>query len=502
MIHGFSTLVLKGTTCNTMFFDCSLGCLGRSLTPCRIRHVKCDEEKPACYQCRKTGRVCDGYAQIKGKAATQHSSDPPAYPESNLALTRLDHGLLGSNQERRCFGRFKCEIGMEIMHALNTFHTQQLILQASHSNDAIQHAVVALGSLGEHLVKSRTLIVQSARNDETLSFARSQYWKAIRHLQDSVSSINVGSLELVLACCLLLMFFDFLSGDDMNGQVHLKAGLGIINRCYSQNVRDAIRQPVSEIHNSHPLVYDLFRIFSVMDLHTAIWLGRSSSHSPPLISPQMMMAPSGEALTLDGISSQLNYQLMRAYFFRSSSAISESDPIDFIAPFHVVAEKQRLLFELQQWPSILGQFLSRTELTESMDRRISLMKMNYFSTLIGLSTFLPTSPIETLTALTPSFYQITMEAKKILQPASPANRKALLLAVGENAGELDPNSIPLFAFVAGAIQPVYFTAVKCGDLKMCEMAVSMLEEVPWREGAWNSAVMANIARRQMRDKFS
>ena len=35
------------------------------LTPCltsrRVRHKKCDEEKPACQNCRKTGRICDGY---------------------------------------------------------------------------------------------------------------------------------------------------------------------------------------------------------------------------------------------------------------------------------------------------------------------------------------------------------------------------------------------------------------------------------------------------------
>ena len=460
--------------------------------------MKCDEEKPACYQCRKTGRVCDGYPSAKEKFASQSSLDPPAYPGSNLAITRLDHGLLGNSQERRCFGRFKCEIGIEIMEALNTFHTQQLILQASHSIDSIKHAVVALGSLGEHLVRSRTLIVQSEYEDETLGFARLQYWKAIRQLQSSVSSPKEESLEIVLACCLLLMLFDFLCGEDVSGQVHLKAGLAIIHRCYSQAVRDGMRREASGMQSSLPLVYDLFRIFSVMDLHTAVWLGHSSSHSPPLISPQKMLRPTDESLALEHISLRLNYHLMEAHTF----AIGESSLGSFSAPLHMFAEKQRRLFELQQWTSMLERFLTRTVPTEAMARRISLMRMNYFSTLIGLSAFLQTSPTHTLRASRPSFSQMLDEARKILHPATPANRRALLLAVAANSAELDPSGMSLFAFVAGAIQPVYFAAVKCEDPILCERAVSMLEEVPWREGAWNSAIMAQIARRNMGNKFS
>lgn len=471
--------------------------------------MKCDEEKPACYQCRKTGRVCDGYALAKDKTVTQARLVPEAFRIPNLAIARLDHRLPGSNQERRCFDLFECEMGKEIMRAFNTTHTHQLILQAGHSNGAIKHAVVALGSLGEHLIQRKVLLVQAARGDGTLKFARLQYLKAIRQLQSAISSSQVESLELILVCCLLLTIFDFLCGEDSMAQIHLNAGLNIIHRCYSPAVRDRMRQQASDVEKSHPLVYDLFRIFSVMDLHGAIWLGLSSFHSPPLIPPQTIMPtfpPISINLTLDKISTLLNYHLVRAHCFRHSVAINESNLNTYIAPFHIRAEKQRLLYELHQWPSMLEQFLlSRTDPpTEAMARRVSLMRMNYFSTLVGLSTFLQTTspPTETLTAsTTSSFSQILTEAQHLLHPASPANRAALLLAVGANAGELDASGIPLFAFVPGAIQPLYLTAVKCHNRATCEAAVSMLEEAQWREGAWNSSVMARIARRCLREKF-
>ena len=449
--------------------------------------------------------MCDGYASPKEKTLAQASLVPEASRKLNLTIARLDHGLLGNLQERRCFEIFEYDIGKEIMRAFNTSHTHRLILQASHSNEAMKHAVVALGALREHLIESRILIVQPECEDEKLNFARSQYSKAICQLQNDVSRFEVGSLELILACCLLLTIFDFLCGDDLTAQVHLKAGLAILGRCYPQTFRDRMRQQASDIQRSHPLVYDIFHTFAVMDLHAAIWLSLSCFNSPPLISPQIIRPPSvptGVDPTLDAISLQLNYHLIRAHTFRHSVAISDSCMSTVVAPFHILAEKQQLLFDLQKWPSMLEQLLSTTESTEAMARRVSLMRMNYFSTLIGLSTYLQTSPTENLAILTPSFSHIIAEARNVLQPASPANRSALLAAVSANSGELDSCCIPLLAFVSGAIQPLYLTAVGCEDSAMCEMAVSMLENEPWREGAWNSAAMARIARRHMREKLS
>ncbi|KAH8808719.1 hypothetical protein F5884DRAFT_753238 [Xylogone sp. PMI_703] len=43
-------------------------------TTCKIRHVKCDETKPACMRCVKFGRQCDGYAQVKTSEPASSSS--------------------------------------------------------------------------------------------------------------------------------------------------------------------------------------------------------------------------------------------------------------------------------------------------------------------------------------------------------------------------------------------------------------------------------------------
>ncbi|KAF7912347.1 uncharacterized protein EAF01_001368 [Botrytis porri] len=51
-----------------------------SLT-CRIRRVKCAEERPACLRCSKTGRKCDGY----DSDGPEMSSSPPTRRDSEAS---------------------------------------------------------------------------------------------------------------------------------------------------------------------------------------------------------------------------------------------------------------------------------------------------------------------------------------------------------------------------------------------------------------------------------
>lgn len=412
-------------------------------------------------------------------------------------------------------------------YAFNTTHTHQFFMQAAHSNDAVKYAVVAIGSLGENLIDMRAPIVQTAREAHRLEFAGLQYLRAIRQLQNCISNPGNQSIELVLACCFLLIVFDFLGGDDSTALVHLSAGMDILRRCYPEALQNQIMHPSVSGNNSPSLVHDLFRIFLVVDLHEAFWLGPSSSHPRPLIPrpTTRLTPPTINALnpTLHEISTLLNYYVVSANLLQHSVAIDDCSLDTSIAHFHILAEKHRLLHGLEAWFSLVERYISmRTEpASQTITRCISLMRMNYHSILISLSTFLPTTPSPPSSIYTPpiesaaattfninaNFSEIMSVAHSILHPSTLANRIALLHAVAENAGESEPSltssnssSIPLFAFVSGAIQPLYLVATECQDGSMCETAIDMLEDRPWREGAWDGAVMARIARRRLRER--
>ena len=58
----------------------------------------------------------------------------------------------------------------------------------------------------------------------------------------------------------------------------------------------------------------------------------------------------------------------------------------------------------------------------------------------------------------------------------------------------------LFSFCCSIIYPLYFTAVHCHDPEIRREALSLLSTSPWREGAWDSAAMARIAERRIRQR--
>lgn len=200
--------------------------------------------------------------------------------------------------------------------------TYQLILQASHCDDAIKHTVIALSSLSEHQSRLKPPVAQTPVGDENLILARSEYSKAVCQLQNTLSSSEMQSVELVLICCLLLIIFDFVSGDDLMAEAHLKAGLAILHWCYPLDFRERMFRQAVDVQLSHPIIYDLFRIFTVMNFHAVIWLGRPSYHSPPMLTPQALMISSrsnGINHNLDGIAQQLTHHIMQLTHFNTRS---------------------------------------------------------------------------------------------------------------------------------------------------------------------------------------
>ena len=85
----------------------------------------------------------------------------------------------------------------------------------------------------------------------------------------------------------------------------------------------------------------------------------------------------------------------------------------------------------------------------------------------------------------------------LLRPATTQSRVDLLCAIAANNSEKHSDDIQMFAFVAGAIQPLHLVAEKCVDSSLCHEAIALLEEKPWKEGAWDSTTMAAIARRKL-----
>ncbi|KAG9258452.1 uncharacterized protein F5Z01DRAFT_643240 [Emericellopsis atlantica] len=143
------------------------GCL-----TCKIRRVRCDEEKPACKRCTSTGRTCDGYLNTKPVLVARDSSNdlsakrrvspdlqyatsatyagrgPGMAPESvggdaRLLLPKLDPS------ELRSYRYYVEVVGPSLSGFFDADFWLVEVLRVCHSDASIWHAIVSLGATYE-----------------------------------------------------------------------------------------------------------------------------------------------------------------------------------------------------------------------------------------------------------------------------------------------------------------------------------------------------------------
>ncbi|KAF2493017.1 hypothetical protein BU16DRAFT_424028, partial [Lophium mytilinum] len=129
---------------------------------CRIRRVKCDEDKPDCKRCTSTGRKCDGYeppkAQKQDSQAVVRAARPPkstrlstsllpGYARSTPAAFMDPAFASETSAESRSLKFFQLYTAPEMAGFFDsTFWVQDLLL-AANEHQSIRYAVTALGAL-------------------------------------------------------------------------------------------------------------------------------------------------------------------------------------------------------------------------------------------------------------------------------------------------------------------------------------------------------------------
>ncbi|KAH8648626.1 hypothetical protein BX600DRAFT_555084 [Xylariales sp. PMI_506] len=174
---------------------------------CRIRRVKCDEAKPHCDRCTKTGRHCDGYPPKKGE-----NSVP-------LPLKRLLPSFQQAPRETRALKFFHTRAARSLSGPYDGYFWTSLVMQLCHSEPVVRHAVIAISTLYEDFsCKGRQL-----SRLQTNEFALSHYNSAVRKLRD------VQYEPLVLLACLLFVCIEVIQDNRAQAILHSRHGLTILN---------------------------------------------------------------------------------------------------------------------------------------------------------------------------------------------------------------------------------------------------------------------------------
>ncbi|KAF9740144.1 hypothetical protein PMIN06_003765 [Paraphaeosphaeria minitans] len=224
---------------------------------CRARRVKCDEAKPECLRCTKTGRKCEGYKHVQtarhgspSAAASFRNSSflvVPQKPPSPNVPKSPTRSLSPDAMENRSFLYFQTHTLPKWTEFFDSDLWSQKIMQLSHVEPAIKHGILALSTMHERF-ESTSPVFTSKSND----FAFVQYMQAVKHSNELLRAHSQGrvDVEKVLIACIIFTCYENLAGNYRAANMHLRNGLLILNqhkRGAAPEVRTAAQESIGNV---------------------------------------------------------------------------------------------------------------------------------------------------------------------------------------------------------------------------------------------------------------
>ncbi|TGO55143.1 hypothetical protein BCON_0096g00360 [Botryotinia convoluta] len=477
------------------------GCL-----TCRIRRVKCGEERPGCLRCMKTGRNCDGYDSDR----PEMSSTPLARRDSEVSssntspierpimsptpsIVAMPSPVIGwDEEERRSFNFFITKTAPELAGNFESKFWTSLILQRCHSDPPIRHAVIALGAFNESFKFGDIKLLEAgAIADPKQRFALLQNIKAIRYLTGHLShGGHRQSSEVILISCLLFICFEAMQGNYQAAFAHLNSGLKILGDWMEINGQDSLAHSESS-GNREFIRSELVPLFGALDIQ-AIRILPTSFVQWEMASGSTKFDFTAQTSISDSISSlnEAKYHLQNqthailvyhqiAAQHYSPETLNNDDTLRSSSMNAMVEEKRERVLQLEQWSKVFNNFAQaagQTMNTSDLRASISLKLHHVANKLI----------LETAQFETELNYDCYMDQFELMTSLA----ESLLKSYGDSMLE----NGRVFSFDTAIIPPLLCVACKCRDPSLRRRAHALLVSSFKREGGWDSDLASSIGR--------
>lgn len=432
---------------------------------CRIRRVKCDEERPHCQRCTRTGRTCDGYSTLPFSrkdlgaaiASSLHTAHNQVHGQDQATLIGRLIGLAEFSNvlDRRYFDFFRSKTATDSNIVVDSRFWDRVLLQASHTEPAIRHAVLALSSLhqAQHDVHNAA---------QHLAYAKQKHHIALGEAQELVHNSKPGDLMRVLIVCVLFICIESVRGNCDTAMMHLSSGRAICSQ-YRRRLLQYKNGELGEIEE----------LFARLDFAACTFANNTNIYP----------------FTLDD-------------FYQTKPHLHTDD-------FATLAQARATLIDLLRWHLVFietSQDLPNPSVEELcifeiIGSAFSKWKIRFDVLINSLPSANQETPSILVLYLWYTFSQITLSTHSPQAPRDEANLPHFkaMLHYSERIAKYMDNSGPdgHFSLELGCSPPLFFVATRCRDPTLRRRAIAALRASPGVEGLWETDGAAAIAERLM-----
>ncbi|KAL1311758.1 hypothetical protein AAFC00_001846 [Neodothiora populina] len=432
---------------------------------CKARHLKCDEQKPACARCLASGKECPGYDVFR-VVQSRSTSTSSASTSSSLSISRSPSPILpdATYQERQQFHVFQGFIVGGFCGMFDGPWWSPYILKAAVAEPMILHAALAFASASN----------EGGGGDV---FAIKQQNKAMTRLHSILAKADEENPVMLLLAVMLLACLSFARNEPEEAILHLQGGAAILGKI--DNHRPSFASgPTTEGAESC-----LVNAFRRLDIATSLsmtsrpfpdwfsrWIVRQRLNaSPGAIAPDSLVVLRNrqDRWTTEVVCLRQAIQKLGGIPLHNNTYLQLQ-----LRELDAAGERWRVALDhvtTQDIPNIKD-----PELKENAIRATTLLKLQHISAKIMLATALSDGRETDFDDHVSEFDTIINLATK-LAPYFQARPTSFTLDVG-------------------VIPALYYTVTKCRDPTVRHRALDLLSSFKHREGAWDARVSARAAR--------
>lgn len=452
-------------------------------------------------------------------------------------------GLAFNAQEGQYFQVFQKHTASELSGFFDSEFWTRSVLQESHSEASIRHAVVALGALYKTLEKASesppgspdSNSFDSASNH--YNFALQQYGKALTRLRESLENQETRSQRTILISIVLFTCFQSFTGDHKAAISQIQHGLGLLEERRQESKQPLVRRKADVVED------ELVQMFTRLAIQAKSY-DMAFHFPPPFVirlspqradptSPASPSSPSEAASTasIDAhipqtfATSQDARQALDSLcerIMRFNELLSSYHPgPNNILPKSVQSSGHGFKMQLASWGAAFYPLLERRRhpgVSNTERAGIDVLSMIHLMTTILFSMGFSKTEMD-FDFFSDQFKEIVELAKEVVvdeelslaqercgdqnacrHKANGAHMKTAqfpgLAAHHPGSYQVDEGFMHIkasFALDLGIVPPLFVVATKCRDRKLRRDAIRLLLSSPRREGMWDSILSGRVA---------